>query len=129
MTKVISLTKAKVNYYLDEIVKEVGVGYVYEMKEYKNADGETGNTCVYVWKRKADCLIGRVLHRAGVTLKELSKHENEPASNIIEGMEEAGTMVAEPGVSLLLMDIQSNQDHGVPWGKAVRDGRKGVRSW
>jgi hypothetical protein len=125
----IELTWTKVNELLDAAVAEKGADYVYQ-----DPDGRRGGevdedgcpaavTCRYVHGDKPGCIVGNVLHRAGVSLSALRDEEGVGAYN---SMFERLYVSMPTHASDLLAHVQDRQDVGVPWGDAVREAREQV---
>ncbi|WP_416972563.1 hypothetical protein [Streptomyces sp. 4F14] len=91
--------------------------YVYSPPEYMVKD--VGD-CFYVHEDEAGervgagCVIGVVLHRLGVPLGELEKHEGQ---TIVQMLNEV-TRGASRSMAIKLGVLQFNQDEGMPWGEA-----------
>ena len=93
--------------------------YTYSSPEYMKG-GAKGASCFYVHKDVdgeivcPGCVIGVVLHRLGMPLEELVKHEGKTASQLIN--------VAVPGISSrtrkTLDVMQEHQDDGETWGES-----------
>jgi hypothetical protein len=97
--------------------------FVYRRPEHMepivNSDGDVSGDCLYVHTEPDDetalvpgCLVGTVLHRLGVPLRELRKHEGRSGWSVVDefGADDSRTT---------LHDVQLRQDRGVPWGKAL----------
>ena len=95
---------------LESVVAENGTDFVYP-DEWKDSIG----TCLYV---KPDgsgpaCIVGNVLHRAGVPLDELSQMEGQAADTV------SGRYGFDSEASMLLWRAQDEQDAGNTWGDAL----------
>lgn len=109
----INLTLDYTEELLRQAVADRGEDFVYE-----KPDGS--NQCMYVHSDGPGCIVGYVLHAAGVSLEALSEHEGTYASNLIYYL--LGEEIidsADREATGLLDDIQDRQDAGVPWGDAV----------
>lgn len=111
----IELTMTRTRKLLTEAVAEKGADYVYVNKDGKLADGTGEVECHYVHGDQPGCIVGNVLHRAGVPLDVLGEYEAQNIDHLSQSL-----LTAEPRVKLLLNHIQAHQDVGVPWGEAVR---------
>lgn len=100
---------------LAEAVAEKGADFVYVNKYGQQADQSGDVTCQYVHGDQPGCIVGNVLHRAGVPLDELGQYETHSVDDLGQRL-----FTAEARVKLLLNHIQGHQDVGVPWGEAVR---------
>ncbi|MFF3363612.1 hypothetical protein [Streptomyces misionensis] len=111
----IELTLARAKELLAEAVAEKGADYV-----YTGPDGEQGNPdraaeCYYVHGQQPGCIVGNVLHRAGVSLADLAQYEGQAAEDPVEQLTKANVAAVR-----LLISVQELQDRGTPWGEAVR---------
>lgn len=110
----IELTLARTNELLDEIVSDFGADYAYPY-----------TVCRYVQESPAgpapSCLVGHVLHRAGVPLDALAL--NAPADVKVQILTAHGILRAEPDAVRLLTNAQRAQDKHTPWGDSVTAGR------
>ena len=93
---------------MEEVVADAGEDYVYPR-------AERGDKCVYVHNMRPDCLVGRVLHRLGVSLDLLTYQDNTPAFVLAQQVIDAPTSQ----VLRLLSEAQSHQDAGYTWGAAL----------
>lgn len=110
----IELTLARTKEFLAEAVAEKGADFVYVNKYGDQADESGDVTCHYVHGDQPGCIVGNVLHRAGVPLDVLGEYEAQNVDDLA-----AGLFTAEVGVRSLLLHVQSHQDAGIPWGEAV----------
>lgn len=115
------LSHARTVELLTEVVAEFGEDYVYRKgtAEPVRTDGAPC-TCFYVRDDRPSCIVAHVLHRAGVSLDDLRTVEgwtpiDQPAADKFGRW-------AEPAARDLLWSVQDDQDAGVAWGRAVRDG-------
>lgn len=118
----IDLTLEKVTVLLHEAVQERGSDYV-----YRNPDGSSD--CLYVHGNPdgpaaPGCIVGWVLHKAGISLEVLEQHEHKPARTVVECLpyDNGIPLRSEDGVTTLLRTVQQWQDRGEPWGSAVSKG-------
>ncbi len=107
---------------LREVVSE-RPEYVYSCPEYMvgtSGDDGVNLSCFYVHTDEAGapvsagCVVGVVLHRLGVPLEELRKHEGRTPVQMLKDV------VSGPGrgVAHVLGDVQFEQDESTPWGEA-----------
>lgn len=111
----IELTLARTKELLAEAVAEKGADFVYVNRYGRSAGPDNSTTCHYVHDDQPGCIVGNVLHRAGVSLYNLSEHEGENAESPVTAL-----FRPEPGVVDLLREVQSRQDKGASWSEAVR---------
>jgi hypothetical protein len=109
----IELTLARTKELLAEAVTLKGEDYVYVNRDGEQAGHDT--SCHYVHGDQPGCIVGHVLHRAGVSLADLSNYEGQGAEDPASQLTDAGGEVVR-----LLAFAQEHQDRGVPWGEAVR---------
>ncbi|MGI5196959.1 hypothetical protein ACQEVY_25570 [Streptomyces sp. CA-288835] len=103
---------------LREVVAEKP-DYAYSSPEYMQEDAND-DSCFYVHKDEdgtivsPGCAIGVVLHRLGMPLEELVRHEGKTAYQLVN--------VAVPGISTKTRDtlnrMQMHQDNGETWGES-----------
>ena len=67
------------------------------------------------------CLVGYVLHAAGVPGTELARREQRDALTLLKELTEAGVVTADQDTRTLLLCAQTQQDEGAEWGQAIRD--------
>lgn len=102
---------------LREVVAEAGRDFLaVDMCTYVHVSGD----CPH-------CIVGRVLHRAGVTLDDLSYMDNVTPTNIERVVLPARVRVTRPA-RMVLARAQHVQDWGHPWGQAL-DEALSVRPW
>jgi hypothetical protein len=68
------------------IIEEVGEDFVYVPPG--------GLLCMYVWEYKPSCVIGKILHRLGVPLSELSGCEYQSVIRIPSILEDSPSIAA-----------------------------------
>lgn len=93
-----------------EIIDEVGPDYRYTIHPGIGV-------CQYVYEGEPDCIVGRILHRHGVSIATLRKWEGSTAAEmcrVYQGTQPLLTMEA----SQFLDDLQGEQDGGATWGSA-----------
>lgn len=138
----IKLTEALVLDLLDEAVAEKGEDHL-----YSNPDDP--GSCVYVhgvetietydeYEELIDrefvptdnltpgCIVGNVLHRAGVPLEtflELGINHDTVAAVALYNLSRHGVVEYSDRIEQILSSAQSRQDGNAPWGKAVADTR------
>ncbi|MFF5433444.1 hypothetical protein ACFY5K_25850 [Streptomyces griseofuscus] len=114
----IETSDAKVKEVLREVVSE-RPDYIYSGPEYMHRD-EDGLACFYVHKDEdgsnvaPGCLIGVVLHRLGVPLEELEKHEGKTPVQMLKDV--VGGVSRK--TATILTQAQFEQDEKYPWGEA-----------
>lgn len=120
----IDLTFARTVELLREAIEERGENYVYKSPTQ-------GSSCLYVHHNgqggsTAGCIVGWVLHKAGVPLEALTRCENHPAVAVLEALESEGEGLRyEREAGVLLRRVQQWQDAGEPWGTAFSNGYSG----
>lgn len=109
-----TLTYEKANELLDRAIAEKGADYVNEKTEY-GSDGDTD--CFYFTPEGVpSCIIGHVMHYLGFGPNDVNEHSAARAQPAIR-------QVAGEDVVSFLMNVQSKQDRGLPWGYAVEQAR------
>lgn len=105
---------------------------VYECPEHQavNEDGSRKDvTCYYVHTDEATgepvsagCLIGKALHRIGVPLAELAKHEGKTAYQVIPKVLsfDYDDIATRETAAYFAADVQARQDRGSTWSSAVQ---------
>jgi hypothetical protein len=103
---------------LREVIAEKGEDYVYPQFE-PEAAGDLGAVmeCFYVRDDAPSCIVGRVLHRAGVTLDELRAVEGWTPVDLEHAPQ--FTRWADDMALELLHEVQNEQDAGRSWGEAL----------
>lgn len=115
----IELTLDRTKELLAAAVAEKGADYVYTTPDGQQSSPEDLTTCLYVHGDQPGCIVGHVLHKAGVSLPLLSRSESDDAEGALGGLKADGIVAYEGRVSDLLKSVQAKQDHGVAWGTAV----------
>lgn len=111
----IELTLARTKELLAEAVAEKGEDFVYTNRDGHEVDSDGVTPCHYVHDDKPGCIVGNVLHKAGVPLDELSRFEGQDAQEVTRSV----CTVEEGDVIRLLSGVQDRQDRGTAWGEAV----------
>ena len=97
---------------LREVIAEKGEDYVYD------SPIEPRSRCLYVHDGQPGCIVGHVLHRAGVSVEGLAGVEDwTPLDH--EVVPQFCGWAAEPALELLAA-VQVEQDAGATWGEALR---------
>lgn len=91
--------------FLEKAIAEKGADYEYERPE-------ESETCLYFEQGQPSCIVGHVLSYMGY-------------NHVTEGMGVMGVLRslgidADYQTQNLLMNVQTSQDGGMPWGDAVR---------
>jgi hypothetical protein len=116
----ITLDEAKT--LLARAVEERGADYQYKMLTIELEPGRRESLCAYFdpETKAPSCIVGQVLAYKGVTFDDMAaKDKNVYAS--------AGTLIdtkfikADNETRALLETVQSEQDAGMPWGRAVEE--------
>ena len=109
----IELTLARAQELLAEAVAEKGEGFIYTNRN--GVPAGDGVTCHYVHGDQPGCIVGHVLHKAGVSLDALKEYEGQGAEHPVTDLTNAPEDACR-----LLSYAQEYQDRGIPWGAAVR---------
>lgn len=97
---------------MTEVVKEAGVDHVYKQ--------HIGAGCSYVYEGQPDCLVGRALHKLGVSIETLEAMDEDFGafySVVSTHLPEELDITAEAWRVLSL--AQECQDRGHTWGVAL----------
>ncbi|MGW0626137.1 hypothetical protein [Streptomyces sp. NPDC002758] len=111
----ITLDEAKT--LLARAVEERGADYTYKML---TIDDES--LCAYFdpATKECSCIVGQVLSYKGVTFEDLNSEGMNTYANV-EALADKGFIKADNEVLALLEIVQSEQDAGMPWGRAVEE--------
>jgi hypothetical protein len=103
---------------LREVIAEKGEDYVYPKLE-PEAAGDRGAVmeCFYVRDDAPSCIVGHVLHRAGVSLDDLRAVEGWTPGDVEQAP--PFTLWADEMALELLYEVQNEQDAGRSWGEAL----------
>jgi hypothetical protein len=104
--------------HLHAVVDEVGEDFIYRARTSNDRTMLSGNSCLYVYEGKPDCIVGKILHRMGVPLDVLSSHEGSPATQLCRYLDEDDfdTSPLSDDVVRILSVAQDSQDHGITYG-------------
>ena len=83
---------------------------------YTNPFPDDAGTCRYVHGDTPGCLVGHVLHRLGVPLEELSRHEGKNACSVAADLLDGISSDA----SWAIEHAQFRQDLGDTWAEALK---------
>jgi hypothetical protein len=111
----IELTLEKAIELVEQAIADRGEDYVYERPE----DVEE---CQYVHGDEPGCIVGYILHAAGVDLGTLHDNEGIWASFVTNNLAMQNVLAADYGVACFLDSIQGEQDRGKTWGQALAYG-------
>lgn len=123
MTNQIHIDAARVRELFAAALADRGEGYVYQRPAQ-------GDACLY-WHNPSSetqppgvagqpgCLVGYVLHAAGVPGTTLAANEGQDSSTVCDRLRAAGVVTVTYRAKSLLSDAQERQDDGAPWGEAV----------
>lgn len=92
---------------MKQVVEEVGPDHVYRRQP-------DVVRCQYVHDTEPGCLVGHILHRHGVSLETLARHEGQSAAMFV------GTL-ATGEAAAMLSHAQSFQDAGLTWSETYRN--------
>lgn len=108
-----------------EVVADMGAEYVYVNPSGIGADGygapdhgDFDPDCYYVHADQPGCIVGHILHKHGVPLRELGAFELEGASSVVAGLFNVSKLSP---VAEYLSKLQVRQDEGATWGQALTD--------
>lgn len=105
-----------------KIVSEFGEDYVYpENHKERGASAASAPSCMYVHDGQPSCLVGHVLYRHGVSIKDLVDREFLSAWEVA-----AGLVASDEKTRQFLEAVQVAQDKGTTWNQAVDQGVKFV---
>lgn len=126
-----TLTVSDVTRLVAEAIEEKGADHVSPLYFVdKFADGpmrpstredenrvDVDSACRYVAPDgSAGCIVGQVLIKAGVPREVLSSREGKSATRVLAAWDVIQFANATDEARTLLSDMQSLQDHGIPWG-------------
>lgn len=111
-----------------ELAKEAvavrGADYIYTIG---GVVSKGGVACKYVTNENGEdecsCIVGCILHKAGVPLAALTLHEGNGIGESVWG----DVVTLTPAAKYFLQEIQGLQDDGCPWGAAVLVGENRAR--
>lgn len=107
---------------LEVVVAEAGEDYVYESPRHMQGGDES---CFYVHRdpdgsdARPGCLVGTALHRLGVPLGELEKHEGTDAFTMLWHITDLPDRARGA-----FSGAQEAQDTGETWGEALRQAKR-----
>lgn len=119
------LTLRQAVLHAEAIVAELGRDFVYE----RTASMYGAKGCWYVAKDKPSCLVGRILHRHGVSVETLALWEGVNArdmgpNGLCHSRRRQPTRHLLEGPAVTYLDaLQSAQDNSVRYGKALDEAR------
>lgn len=116
----IELGLARTKELLAEAVALKGEDYVYTTPEGDKGSEDYQPVCLYVHGDQPGCIVGHVLHAAGVPLDNLGRYEGDDATVAIRTLIDDETIASDLTVGRLLRAVQDRQDSGIPWGQAVQ---------
>lgn len=99
---------------LPAIIATRGEDFVYAL----HSDSELPYTCTYIYNGEPDCLIGCYLVSKGVPVEAFGPYEGDGVDLLLANSVFSEWVTATPEAVTLLVDIQDNQDEGIPWGAA-----------
>lgn len=129
----IEITEALVLDLLNEAVAEKGEDHVYENPDapgmctyvhgYQTVAGPEGESeTVQVEPLTPGCIVGNVLHRAGIPLElfqQLEINDDTPADAALRHLADQGFLTYTGRAQSVLAVAQSHQDKYASWGAAV----------
>lgn len=114
----IHLTVPGVLGHMREAVAAQGADHVYQPPD---PDDDWTRLCRYVWHGCPSCLIGVVLHLAGVPLVEMERWDPCPVESLLARLARDGVVSYDVHVREVLVVAQEAQDVGCTWGMALAD--------
>lgn len=107
---------------IKEAVDERGKGYIYppSLIDSLTKDG----SCLYADKGQPSCLVGVVLHKAGISVAALKRFDRHKDAGVPTELVEVGLLDIPVESALILTRAQSLQDTGHTWGDALKEARE-----
>jgi len=109
----ITLTNEQVTSLIEAAVVEKGENYIYERPI-------GAEDCLYVHGEQPGCIVGHVLHAAGVRLAALWVREGMSARVLIEELKDQEVISMSGEAVVALRRAQQEQDYGGTWGEALQ---------
>lgn len=103
---------------LIEKVREIAAvdpDYIYENPVGEDSAGEEIETCVYVWKDKPSCIMGRALFAIGFADSYSDVWESTSVGSVLSELD----VRPNPRQEKWLMKVQIEQDSGTPYGRCI----------
>jgi hypothetical protein len=97
---------------LTQALMERGPSFVYTPRD----NSTSGNSCLYFYEGKPDCIVGLVGSYVGITSEDVHEGYGDPIS------QEAFIKKFDDNALSLLATVQKYQDSGYNWGDAVKEG-------
>lgn len=126
MSEPIKLSLEEARSLAHQVVEEAGEDFVYHDRyevewtgEGELQDDVHGSKCRYEFQGQACCLVGRVLHRAGVTIEELKAMDRDPLTGF-DYVKLPDRLDLDPDARNFLNEVQVGQDNGLTWGKSLQ---------
>lgn len=127
MSEPFRITRVFVVETIEDLVREYGGDHVY------GDGGSIPGECFYVHTPEGGgtaepvpgCLVGHLLHVAGVDLHRLARADRDElkAGRLVMQLEGEGVLDPESGVISILDLVQDLQDSGTPWGECLEVAR------
>jgi hypothetical protein len=108
---------------LREVIGEFGEDHTYPIYPMERLSDGRQLRCFYVRNDQPSCIVGHVLHCAGMPLEDLRKVEGYGPTDTLAPVQFARW--ADPEALDLLAEVQVQQDEGATWGEALRDALDG----
>lgn len=115
-------TDAEVQAAVEAAIQEKGADYVYVKPNDVFTDPDKGD-CLYVHNDQPGCIVGNVMHRLGVPLETLRRHEGSNAWTLIDSLALEGVLDISEWSRAMLDSTQCSQDRSKRWAEAVAYGR------
>jgi hypothetical protein len=126
----IELSYTQVCNLASEAVSDKPVGYIYCNQNGEQATPIDSSFCTYVHEGEdgedsPGCIVGHIMHAAGVPLDVLKRNE-VGAQSLLRDLERSEILVTDRASWLFLAATQRAQDLGTPWSAAVQIGTAAV---
>lgn len=103
---------------LREVIAEKGEGYIYRRRTEHHVGNGVFVSCFYVEYDQPSCIVGHVLHRAGVPIDDIRRVEGQTPLDV--EVQDRFDAWADGGARWLLNEVQANQDEQHSWGESLR---------
>jgi hypothetical protein len=115
--KMETLTYDEVVELLERAVAERGEDYVYP-KEDMCPEFALNSVCQYFVGSRPSCIIGQVLAYKGITAEQVTEFEGRGGPAVVQRFFDI-----DDSTQVLIYEVQSRQDDGLPWGEALANAR------
>lgn len=103
-----------------EIVEEVGPDFVYEKRPTppNYTSRMHSEVCLYIYENRPDCIVGKILHRLGVSIEDLQRMEGQSPVALRKYVDSESIGI-DFSMTDSLSNIQACQDRGTPYGEVL----------